>query len=149
MNHNYNDIRSRIPEPPKWWDENAVPRYDTFSPGQVSNIYANEAVLYRIACQSCGEKFLVSAAQGTMEGVMAAHSGHPYYSLADRIRADTLHYGDPPNIGCCPAGPTMNCEDIRVVEYWYREGVSGWQRDASLEITLERLDSDKSGDGLE
>lgn len=41
-------------------------------------------------------------------------------SLAQQVRAGTIHYGDPPNTECCPAGATMNCWDLRVVEFWAR-----------------------------
>jgi len=40
--------------------------------------------------------------------------------LSEQIAHGTIHYGDPPNAGCCAAGPTMNCWDLRVVEYWAR-----------------------------
>ncbi len=72
-------------------------------------------------------------------------------NLSDLIQDGSLHYGDPPNIDCCGAGPTMNSIPIRVVEYWYKpvlrgEGVKdrqiidmdalNFQRDTSLEIVL-------------
>ena len=44
-------------------------------------------------------------------------------TLSERIRDMTIAYGDPPNIGCCPAGPTMNSVPRRVLEYWY--GIPG------------------------
>jgi hypothetical protein len=40
--------------------------------------------------------------------------------LSEQIAHGTIHYGDPPNTGCCAAGGTMNCWDLRVVEYWAR-----------------------------
>lgn len=30
----------------------------------------------------------------------------------------TLHYGDPPNTGCCLSGASMNSEPRRILEYW-------------------------------
>lgn len=39
-------------------------------------------------------------------------------NLAEQIRGGVIHYGDPPNVECCPAGATMNCWDLRVVEFW-------------------------------
>lgn len=135
MNHHYNDIRSRIAEPPRWFDENGVPRYDDFSPRDVANIYAREAVLVRIACQGCGARFDVAFSRDRIGWKCGKMVELP--PLADSIRDGSLHYGDPPNIGCCPAGPTMNCDDLRVLEYW-RRSKSGfdWDRDGALERPL-------------
>jgi len=41
-------------------------------------------------------------------------------NLAEQIAHGEIHYGDPPSTGCCAAGDTMNCWDLRVVEYWAR-----------------------------
>lgn len=126
MNHDYSDIRSRISEPPLWWDESAVPRYAEFAPERLSNIYAREAALVLIACQACGTRFQVALSMAMREP----------QALAMAIRDGSLHYGDPPNIGCCPAGPTMNCDDIMVLQYWHRPDFD-WIRDSSLEISIE------------
>jgi hypothetical protein len=135
MLHHYEDIRSRIAEPPRWWDEDGVPRYCAFGPDEVSDIYADEAMLFEIACQSCKTLFLVAGSRGAM-GRFHNDRG----SLADEIRRGTIHYGDPPNVGCCPAGATMNCDDLRVVEYWQRmTDPFDWQRDGSLEIAMAGL----------
>ena len=42
MNTEYDDIRALIAEPPRWWDEFAVPRYCDFHPRRAANIYARE-----------------------------------------------------------------------------------------------------------
>ena len=62
-------------------------------------------------------------------------------TLADDVRDNSIHYGDPPNVGCCPAGPTMNCWNLSVVEFWHQRPVStfGWFRDHELEIDLNDL----------
>jgi hypothetical protein len=31
----------------------------------------------------------------------------------------------------------MNCDDLRVLEYWHQPNVFDWQRDTSLEIGIE------------
>ena len=123
MNNEYFDIRDRIAEPPKWWDEFAVPRYCDFGPRRAANIYAREAALVLIECQCCGRQFRVC---------MSGRSGE----IADEIRSGSLHYGDPPNVRCCPGGPSMNCIDLRVIEYWRRNKDLDWERDASLETAL-------------
>lgn len=138
----YADIRDRIAEPPRWWDERGVPRYCDFSPREAANIYADEAALAEVTCQSCGTPFRVAFSGDEMERAMARHRGREAPSIAERIRARELHYGDPPNSGCCAAGPTMNSEPRRVLEYWARWGRADgpaspeWSRDAALEIDI-------------
>jgi len=130
MNHSYTDIRDRLGEP-VWWDEYAVPRYCEFVPDKTANIYSHEAVLLLVRCQNCGEQFRVAMSWCSMEQV----KGWP--ALADRIADGSIHYGDPPNAGCCPAGPTMNSEALCVLEYWKRESFGDeWKRDDALEMEL-------------
>ncbi len=136
MNNEFDDITSRIAEAPSWHDENGVPRYGAFAPSAVPNIYANEAVLFKIACQGCGEKFQVSLSRAAIEfSIVDQEPG----TLRDRINNKTLHYGDPPNTGCCSTGPTMNSEPRRVLEYWHKSRDTGyeWKRDETMEIDIE------------
>ena len=128
MHHHYADIRGRIAEEPKWWDEYAVPRYCDHGPDEVANIYAREVVFVGIECQNCRAPFLV------------AFSWSPWPDrkpLSERIQ--TLHYGDPPNAGCCAAGPTMNSEAKRIVEFWrkQREAPWDWERVPELEVLID------------
>jgi len=124
MKHFYKDIRSRISELPSWWDEHGVPRYGAFTPKSVSNIYADECALLLIACQNCRHTFRVA---------MSWDRETP--PPVDVLRA---HYGDPPNGECCDAGPTMNCDDLRVLEWWVntRASANGWIRKYKNEILL-------------
>lgn len=133
MHHHYHDIRSRIHEEPQWFDEHAVPRYSVFTPDETADIYADEAALVEIACQACGKRFLVCMTWNTWKSIRSPH----YKSLHEQIVAKSLHYGDPPNVECCPAGPTMNCEDIRVLEYWAKNYDRDWVRHPELEIVLD------------
>lgn len=121
MNHHYRDIRDEIPHmEPRWWDEYAVPRYCAHSPDEVANIYADEVAFVEIACQDCGQRFLVAFSRS---------HGPPLSEVSGE-----LHYGDPPNVGCCPAGPTMNSVPLRIVEFWrLTRDPWGWERDAVLE----------------
>lgn len=126
MHADYSDIRSRIQEEPSWFDEFAVPRYGPFSPDAMGNVYAREAVLILSACQGCGRHFRLAMS-------------HPYYKgdldLATAICNRSLHYGDPPNVGCCATGPTMGVVELEVLEYWWRIlGRGGWVREASFEV---------------
>lgn len=135
MHPNYDDIIGRIAEPPVWWQAGGVPRWDPFTPHRSPNIYANEAVLMEIACQSCAHVFHV-----VMTGKKESDA------LSERIMDGSLHYGDPPNIDCCPGGPSMNSEPRRILEYWsrgnprYRDGSRitdaryfDWERNPLLE----------------
>jgi hypothetical protein len=130
----YKDIVTRVSESPKWWDAHGVPRYDDFRPELSSNIYANEVVLLRIACQCCSREFDV---EKTWDKYSCDWTGRTRASLSEGLAF--IHYGDPPNSGCCPAGATMNCIDLRVLQFWARAG-STWVRSPELEIELENLD---------
>lgn len=135
MHHHYRDITSRISEPPKWYDEEAVPRYCDFAPDQTANIYASEAALVEIACQGCGTRFKVAFSWDRMDmkWVRGTPRLHEELTLAD---VKDLHYGDPPNAGCCPSGPTMNCDDLRVLEFWRKNERFRWTRIPELEVAL-------------
>lgn len=119
MLNSYADIRSRIAEEPKWWDENGVPRYCDFIPDEVANIYATEVALVDIACQACGHRFKVAFSWDAVDWHAYVPEEHVPLTEADVLR---LHYGDPPNAGCCGAGATMNCDDLRVLEVWRKGG---------------------------
>jgi hypothetical protein len=123
----YEDIRKKIKEDPQWWDEHGAPRYCPFSPDSLSNIYAEEAVLLEIKCQGCDRKFEVGMSYGfcdKMEGTR---------TLSERVKARSIHYGDPPNVACCSAGSTMNSDPIRVLQFWQRKGGLEWKRIKRLE----------------
>ena len=147
MHTDYADIRSRIPTPPLWWDEEAVPRYEPFHPRLTANIYARECALVEIACQNCQARFLVAFSRsdhrflwgedGKLKQVVAAPT------LASEVQDGSLHYGDPPNTDHCDAGPTMNCDDLRVVEFWVRPSAGTWSRHTELEITFGRASQER------
>nr|WP_157872495.1 hypothetical protein [Bradyrhizobium sp. ORS 278] len=118
LNRCYEDILSRMPEEPVWFDEHAVPRYCDFHPSRVANIYANEAALVEVTCQSCSRLFHVAFAGCSR--VLSAEEW-PSGSIGQAIREKKLDYGDPPNVWCCPAGPSMNSLPRRVIQYW-RQG---------------------------
>lgn len=110
MKQSYSDIVDRISDDSNlWWDENGVPRYGEFSPRLVANIYASEVALLKIACQNCSQQFLVAIS------ILTLIEGD---SLIAKIRDRTLEYGDPPNVSCCPAGPTMSSIPLKVIQFW-------------------------------
>ena len=128
MHTYYADIVKRIEQPPTWFDECAVPRYCNFTPNDISDVYANECALVLIACQNCGQKFKVAMSSNILSE----------YQVGNAIREKYIHYGDPPNIGCCGAGPTMNCDDLKVLEFWKRSPESHeWEHQPEFEIELE------------
>ena len=130
MNHHYQDITDKLGAP-KWWDENAVPRYCEFHPDARARVYANEVVFIEIHCQNCGTPFYVAMSRGKLDILIGNRQ-----SLADEIVKRTIHFGDPPNSGCCPAGPTMNSIPIKVLQYWRRDNLE-WHRDSTFEIEIE------------
>jgi hypothetical protein len=128
MNHHYADIRGRIADPPKWWDENAVPRWSEFSPRETADIYAMECALIRIECQNCEREFDVAMSRSNHDYLVGKRS-----KLADSIARDEIHWGDPPNIDCCPSGPTMNSVERRVLQFWRQNSNYEWERVPELE----------------
>lgn len=118
MHAKYDDILSRIPEAPQWYDEHGTPRYGTFTPANCPSIYAHHVGLFRIACQSCGRTFDVEMHGDVFDKRLARPPSK-------------WHYGDPPIHGC--VGDTMNCEDLAVLEFWTREVVEPWVRRLELE----------------
>jgi len=136
MTQDYHDILSRISDPPLWWTANGVPRWCEFHPTAGSNPYAREVALLRIACQSCGHEF---DAEVTWYEHSHHWNGDREEPLSSPTRIKELHYGDPPNIKCCPPGYTMNCIDLRVLQFWSRDRAR-WERCPELEVELNNIE---------
>jgi hypothetical protein len=47
-----------------------------------------------------------------------------------------FHYGDPPAHGC--VGDTMNCYDLRIVEFWVKDNPFNKVRKTDWEVELEK-----------
>lgn len=141
MKHHYADIRDAIQRAPLWFDEHGVPRYARFEPRLVANIYASQVALVRIHCQNCGHPFDVAFSYMAHEHVLPGGASE---DLATRVRTKKIHYGDPPNIGCCPSGPTMNSDPQRVLEFW-ESGLTmtqpWWVRRSDLELDVRDEDA--------
>ena len=110
--------------PPDWWDENGTPRFCKFAPEHIANIYADEACLILIQCQSCHMEFEVAMSWDKHE----MDGNHRVPSLRDRIGCDELEYGDPPNINCCGSGPSEMSNSLDVIQFWERKD-GEWQKD--------------------
>jgi len=128
--HDYPDITSRIKDPVLWYDTHGVPRYDSFTPSLCPDIYANEVALMEIACQACGDRFPVELHNSLL---MILRNGK---KLSDKVRDNSIHYGDPPIHGGGCSGNTMNCDDLRIIEFWRRDRFD-WTRVPELEIRLQ------------
>lgn len=134
MNHNYNDIRLRIVEEPTWWDEHAVPRYCDFEPRALADVYARKCALVLIECQQCRREFKVAFSWNGW-GRELGGTGPGPTKESDIAR---LHYGDPPNVGCCSAGGTMTSIPRRVLEFWTQDekAVWEWHRVPAFEVEI-------------
>jgi hypothetical protein len=122
MHESYSDITERIADAPLWFDEHAVPRYCPFDPSHAASVYAVEVLLVEIACQGCDRLFSVAFSFNEYD-IGRAQDGTPWMRMRERLtpeRVKELHYGDPPNVGCCAAGATMNSIPLRVLEAWAR-----------------------------
>ena len=112
----YLDILERVKMKPKWWDENGVPRYCVFSPGDQANLYATEVALVQIQCAGCAREFTVAVS-----------------SQFAPLNPNRLSVGAPPNVGCCEHGPAMCAAPIFIAQFWRRVHLK-WQRIPNNEI---------------
>lgn len=134
MHRYYEDILKRINEPPKWFDEFAVPRFDEFEPTACADIYAKQVVLARIACQNCHRPFDVCFSWARLDDSP---------NLESLVHSKSLAYGDPPNIRCCDCGPTMSSDTERVLQFWEHTNWE-WRRRPELEIAIDDLMPDSA-----
>lgn len=119
----YSDIIEKAGKP-LWFDENGVSRYVEFHPNRCVMAGTQEVVLAEVMCQGCGTSFLVALSWRDGKREIYGQASPP----ADRLTktdGNSLHYGDPPNIGCCAFGPTMTSDFHRIVEAWIRSAGPG------------------------
>ena len=138
MNCGYSDIRALTNQCVNWWDEHAVPRYCEFTPVDVANIYAVEVALVEIVCQQCNAIFHVAFSWSRTESGISK-DGEWWFGMAEPMtiwRIKRLHYGDPPNVGCCPGGPTMSSEPRKVLEFWRQSEKFKWERVPDLQVWI-------------
>lgn len=108
----YKDIIEGMGKP-QWFDRYGCPRYCDIHPSNSSNIYADYVAFANIECQQCGHEFVVEFTSDSMSTIR-----NPGYSLRDDKEP---YYGDPPNINCCSAGPTMSSINRGFHSRWERE----------------------------
>lgn len=122
MKPDYSDILNRLGAP-VWWDEAGVPRYEEFSPEKTVRLGSDRAALLEIACQGCGEVFIVATSSNKE-------------SFNEKAKLGKLGYGDPPVTSCCTIGPTMNSIPVKIIEFWQKDDRS-WERRRDLEGPIE------------
>lgn len=112
----YDDIREAVgrDRPPLWFDGGGVPRYAPFTT-QMLGVYDDFALLVRIECQSCQQRFLVGTGWTRF-----SLRRDPVEEWTLEALAERYHYGDPPIHGC--VGDTMNCVDLEIMEAWEKVG---------------------------
>lgn len=129
----YDDILSRISEPPTWWSH-GVPRYGTFSPDAV-DIYARCVALVHTKC-CCGTDYHQATVPRDID------------SFKNGITLGEAPVGDPPNAclylrgrECGSASDT--CRLVGILEFWERDDArealrSGiwWRRLSEYELPL-------------
>jgi hypothetical protein len=137
MHSDFSDLIALSKEPPKWWDAGGVPRFCDFHPMHIASFYAHEAALILIECQNCGHEFQVCVAQDGSDLATYSVLGHEPVRLSENIQG--LHYGDPPNIGCCMSGPSMNSVPRRVLQFWQHGPHTNyeWKRVPELEVPID------------
>lgn len=122
MYPDYEDIISRIAEPPSWWSH-GVPRYGDFHPSHAT-IYGSVVVLLEIGSFD-REVYRVAYAY---DDVAQAESD---------AREGFFQADDPPNYRTIYS--SMLAHQYRVLEFWVREkGV--WHRRPELELPLMDFD---------
>lgn len=142
MKHHYHDIRSKLDDDPDWWDEVGVPRYCEFAPSRTNVVYTEEVALLEIACQGCDTLFRVAMSWSSSRNWVLPKE-YQVPPLSERIQNKIIHYGDPPNSGCCTSGATMNSIPLRVLEFWQQDERFVWWRKTKYEVEL----AEKPGEG--
>lgn len=142
----YKDITDRL-GPPKWWDEEGVPRYCDFAPGEVAGVYADYAALIKIRCQGCGRHLPVAWSLCKLDLLcrVPSHPDAPGVFAKDQLVLPTkdnpgsVGYGDAPahkegaaSTWLC-VGSVETTSVVRIVKFWTRERAE-WKRDEALEF---------------
>jgi hypothetical protein len=142
----YDDIRRRIVEAPKWFTTDGVPRYDVFTPSDIG-IYDQHAALFVCVCQACHAKIQVGVGwsraddfrvfQARKERGESPDAGGWLTGPEPPTPTDPgwCAMGDPPRHDCAGAGETMTSSTVRVLEYWIREQHE-WVRHPEHEIVV-------------
>lgn len=118
------DMANFIGREVEWYGIHGEPRFTTFNP-RAATVYADQCALVEIACQNCGQLFPVAAEWHNFSSFHIL-TKLPNPDLRQQFADGSWHYGDPPNTSCCPAGPTMNSEPRRLLQFWERDDLRQW-----------------------
>lgn len=113
MTRLYEDLTSRLGEP-LWYDDQAVPRYDPFTPDQCG-IYDDWVMLQVVSCQSCDREFECATSSSRLALRVKT------WDVADAMR-NLYGWGDAPwhtIDGSQCAGTTMTSDVGSVLELWH------------------------------
>lgn len=144
MLRSYSDILDRLGDP-LWFDDNGVPRYEPFKP-DLCGVYDKYVCFMEIACQLCGERFMVAQTWDHGDAIRWADRenphGEPSFPSVEKGSA-SFHYGDPPIHGC--TGDTMNVECVRVMEFWRKDYSRSWdwERLPEYELTFNEHEAEE------
>lgn len=139
----YDDITSRISEPPKWYTKEGYPRYCGFSPKE-TGVYSVFSILVEIQCQSCHRTFLVGEGFNRYNIFELLRLNEEKYINVLEDIVKSYHYGDPPRHFCTGGGDTMNCDDIRFIEVWEKKNYPlEWLRREDLEKSCNFWDNEQ------
>ena len=128
MNRHYDDLLTLADRKPSFFQQGGVPRWTAFQAGDSTSPYTVDCAIVEIACQLCDMRFHVLMESGSRDK----------QTILERIRAKSLWYLDPPNVGCCRGGTSMTSETVRVLEYWERAETFQWKRNPEAEVAFRR-----------
>lgn len=120
-------------KPPLWFDEEGVPRWVPFHPDLMNNIYADEAILFELECQSCGRWYCVALSYYRLEHIYTGGPERPSFSEQLKDPEWLPYWGDAPCFQGCDgemvqcAGSTMTSETLRILEFWKHEN-GDWKK---------------------
>ena len=106
------DILDRISEPPAWFDDSGVPRFEEFSPARSTTSVRAKRLWPRCPARTAGACSRSRLPRTTRAKVSAC---------SDLIRLRWVEYGDPPNVACCHFGEAMTSQTRRILQYWARD----------------------------
>lgn len=124
----YDDIISKLGEP-LWFSKDGYPRYCKYIPSECG-VYHKFSALCLVKCQACGKEFKIGTATNLIDIWYRETQGHIDKNMTEleKIRYVLEYSGDPPNVDCCAAGPTMTVEFVSFLEMWKINDKYLWEK---------------------
>lgn len=125
---NYTDIISKLGTP-VWFTQDGYPRYCEYHPSECG-IYHKFSALILVKCQSCGRDFKIGTISDYYKIYLLKRAGQISDDMSElkKVRYALEYCGDPPNIECCSAGPTMTVEHVSFLEIWKYNDNHVWEK---------------------